>query len=126
MEYKQVFWITNFSDRNVSLSDLGITIPAGKTVNLLDTKHYSFTLSILEKSASSGSLFNKKHLVAVRKVPPTSIPLPSATIAVHRIIPSLRSVVKHQEVNFDELKINDEEYASNQSDLADDDTIKYR
>lgn len=73
-EEEEVFWITNFSDRNVSLGDLYISIPARSSVNLLDKDHYSFTKEQLLKSAESGSIIKKKHLIAVRKVPPQMIP----------------------------------------------------
>jgi hypothetical protein len=37
---EETLWIANISDRNVSLSDLGITIKAYSNINLLDKKNY--------------------------------------------------------------------------------------
>ena len=36
------WWIINVSDMNVCLADLGITVPAGRSWNLLDSKHFTF------------------------------------------------------------------------------------
>ena len=52
---KMEFWVTNISSTNVSLSDLALTIKARSTVNLLDEKHYNFTLEQLLKSKASVS-----------------------------------------------------------------------
>lgn len=57
------FLIMNISNRDVSLSDLNVTIKAKKTVNLLDNRHYQLTLNQLEKSAQSGSLFKKSNIL---------------------------------------------------------------
>src|ERR1700757_2861428 len=67
------FWVTNISNRNVSLTDLNLTIPAFRSVNLLDQKHYKYTLEQLQKSQESGSLFRKKSILFVRQVAPTVI-----------------------------------------------------
>lgn len=53
----------NISNRDVSLSDLNLTIRAKRTINLLDSKHYSFTFEQLQKSLESGSLFKKRHIL---------------------------------------------------------------
>jgi hypothetical protein len=70
---EEAFWVTNFSDRNVSLGDLYISIPAKSSVNLLDSRHYKFTKEQLEKSVTSGSIYKKRHLIAKRNVPPHMI-----------------------------------------------------
>ena len=67
---EEQFWVMNISNRNVSLSDLGLTIPAFKTVNLLDSKHYSLDKETLEASAESGSLYKKKSKIKKCKVIP--------------------------------------------------------
>src|SRR5579885_2867901 len=64
------FWVTNICNRNVSLADLDLTIKAFTSVNLLDKKHYPYTLEQLQKSATSGSLFAKKNMIVPRKNPP--------------------------------------------------------
>jgi hypothetical protein len=67
------FWITNLTNRNVSLADLNLTIKAFSTVNLLDSKHYSYTREQLEKSKESGSLFIKRKMFGFRTVAPKII-----------------------------------------------------
>ena len=107
--YEKTFWITNFSNRNVTLSDLYISIMAGSSVNLLDKKHYSFTEEQLEKSLSSGSLFIKRHLIAKRKIPPQMIPKAEITINPYAILPTRSSSIyeiKHQ--NYEELNVGEE------------------
>src|SRR6185437_12032943 len=64
------FWITNISKRNVSLGDLNLTVPAFSSINLLDKRHYHLTEEQLLNSAKSGSLYVKRSMVVVRKVPP--------------------------------------------------------
>jgi len=60
------FWVTNISNRNVTLADLALNIKAFHTVNLLDARHYSYTLLQLQQSQKTGSLYNKRHLIKIR------------------------------------------------------------
>jgi hypothetical protein len=63
------FLIYNKSKLNVSVGDLHITIPAGKTIDLLNNKT-GLTLEELQKSYSSGSLYKKRDkLVKVESIP---------------------------------------------------------
>lgn len=114
---KAAFWITNTSNRNVSLGDLNLTVKAYSSVNLLDDKHYHYNIEQLKLSALSGSLFKKKHLISIRKVPPvfTRIDIP---IKTDSYIPSReRSNVEIKEENYEELNISDEQFAEQNSDL---------
>jgi len=71
---KYEFWITNISQTyDVSLADLRLTIRRGESRNLLDGKHYSYTLEQLQKSAESGSIKTKSKVIKVRDVPPKII-----------------------------------------------------
>ena len=118
MKDKREFWISNISNRNVSLSDLYISVPAMSTINLLDTKHYPFTLEQLQKSASEGSLFRKRNMIVVRKVGPystniihdiqldTSSPMPQRSHSAYEI----------KEEKFEELEVSDEEFAEQTAD----------
>jgi hypothetical protein len=129
---KYHFWVTNYSNRNVSLSDLNLTIPAFRTVNLMDTKHYQYTFKQLQKSAESGSLFLKKDKLFVRQDHPdvpeskqinllsTEISLP---INREAIIPSReRSTLVFKEEKYEELQITDEEFADENAEMANMDT----
>lgn len=55
---------------NVCLRDLNLTVKAQSHANLLDEKHYNYTLEQLQKSAESGSIFRKSDKIKVRKIPP--------------------------------------------------------
>ena len=132
---KQEFWVTNFSSRNVTLADLAINIKAFTTVNLLDKKHYSYTLEQLVKSKESGSIFSKRDKILVRKLPPPAVVKERVPFLKEAIIPSReRSLFSITEIEYDELKISDdkelqkkldEEYARENADLAEADTQKF-
>jgi hypothetical protein len=120
------FWVTNFSPRNVTLADLSLNIRAFTTVNLLDKKHYSYTLEQLLKSKESGSLFNKRHLVKPRDVAPPKKEPSQAPILHDSAIPDrYRSLYKINETMYEELEVSeidqkkqDEIYAQENADLA--------
>lgn len=126
---EQHFWVTNYSNRNVSLADLALTIPAFRTVNLMDTKHYQYTLEQLQKSAESGSLHMKRDKIFVRPVHLSEVP-ESTYIDLLAVedkvkfkreasIPSReRSTLVIKEEKYDELNITDEEFASENADTA--------
>lgn len=114
------FWVSNISNMNVSLSDLGLTIPAHKSVNLLDKRHYSFNKEDLILSATSGSLFKKKSKVVVRKIPP-AIEAPKIPEVDHNaIVPSRRrSIIQIEKIQYEELDISDDTFAQQAADLID-------
>lgn len=60
------FWVTNTCyNKDVSLGDLRVTIRAGQTVNLLDSKHYYYTIEQLRESAESGSLKRRSKIIKI-------------------------------------------------------------
>lgn len=122
------FWVTNRSNRNVTLADLALNIPAFRTVNLMDTNHYYYTLEQLKKSAQSGSLFKKRDKMFIRMEVPD---VPEGKYIDHKAIvddmtinreahmPSReRSTLVIKEEKYEELNISDEEYASENADTA--------
>ena len=116
---KDSFWLTNMSNRNVSLADLNLTIKAYSCVNLLDSRHYYYTLEQLQKSEKSGSIFKKRDKVIVRKVKPevlqANIPLLRETF-----IPSReKSILEIKEEVYEELNVSDEEFAKENADMVD-------
>lgn len=124
---KPSFWVTNRSNRNVTLSDLALNIKAFTTINLLDEKHYHYTIDQLEHSRLSGSLFKKKGLVAVRNVAPPEPEKNTIPIVKDAPFPSKeRSLFVISQVEYDELKFDnkedqnklDEEYAKENADLT--------
>ena len=112
------FWVTNISNMNVTLTDLAINIPAYRTVNLMDTKHYQYNLDQLQKSATSGSIFKKRNKIIVRKTAP-EIHKEEKPINRQSIIPSReRSVLEIKDEKYEELQITNEEFADENSELA--------
>jgi hypothetical protein len=108
LKAEKAFWITNTSDRNVTLSDLNISVPARSSINLLDTRHYHLTETQVKTSAAKGSIFIKRDKIVVRKVPPVikgqksisfnnTISIPGRTKSIYEI---------HQE-DYAELQIGD-------------------
>jgi hypothetical protein len=112
------FWLTNFTKRNVSLADLNLTVKAFSSVNLLDKKHYDYTLEQLIKSATQGSIFKKNNMLAVRQVAPVVIKM-NVPFDRETFIPSReRSTFSIKEENYDELNVSDEEFAKENADLV--------
>lgn len=128
---KLEFWVTNASPMNVTLADLALNIRAFTTVNLLDKKHYNYTLDQLIKSRDSGSIFKKRDKILFRVTAPL-VEKNHIPIARESVIPSReRSIFSITEVEYDELKISedkeiqkklDEEYANENADLIETDT----
>jgi len=106
-------WVINTSKFNVSLSDLRLTIPAGRTYNLL-SKHFRYTEEELEKSITSGSLFKKSNKIKLRGAP---VKLTKPTLEISNDFREVRkrTMVKVEEFNYDELpSLNDDSYLSDQ------------
>jgi len=113
------FWITNISKMNVCLRDLNLTVKARSSINLMDLKHYRYTLEQLQKSAESGSLYRKSDKIKVCNVAPTfrnkHIQLSKEPLA--RVNNPLFSTATVVEEKFEELLDNDIEMASDIADI---------
>jgi len=119
---KKDFWVTNICNRNVSLADLNLTIKAFSSVNLLDSRHYSYTFEQLKQSEISGSIFKKSTKIKVRKVPPTAIKTNMLVTRDAHIPGRERSVFEIKNDHYEELTVSDEQFAKENADLADLDT----
>lgn len=118
--FSEQFWVTNISNMNVSLADLALSIPARKTVNLLDTRHYSFTKEQLEASHTNGSLFKKRSKIKKRKVPPIIETRQMLEVDFNAIVPSRRrSIVQIENIQYEELDLSDDIFAQQVADLTD-------
>jgi hypothetical protein len=123
---KMEFWVSNISPRNVTLSDLALNIKAFSTVNLLDSKHYKYTVEQLIKSKESGSIFKKRDKIVVRNLPPPNDDRNKIQIVFGSIIPDrARSLYNIKEEDYEELRLNEEDqkkqdeiYAQENADLA--------
>ncbi len=130
---KPVFWVTNVSPMNVTLADLAVNIRAFTTVNLLDEKHYKYTLDQLLKSEENGSIFKKRDKIKVRTLPPPELKKEEMSILRDAVIPSReRSLFVIENKEYDELKFDDkdqqkqdEEYAKENADSAQADAVDY-
>lgn len=126
------FWVTNASPMNVTLADLALNIKAFSTVNLLDKRHYQYTLEQLQKSASSGSLFKKRDKIRVRNVAPPDPEKQKAPVSLSSYLPDrARSIYQVDDTEYDELKVSeedqqkqDEAYAKENADLAEIDILR--
>lgn len=118
------FWVTNISNRNVSLADLNLTIKAYASVNLLDNRHYYYTLAELQKSATEGSLYKKSNMIVIRKVPPPNFPINKPTLQETFIPSRERSILQIKEEKYEELNVSDETFADQNADLAEIDRKK--
>lgn len=115
----KTFWVTNISDRNVSLSDLNLTIRANSSVNLLDKKHYSLTEEQLNKSLESGSIFTKKDKIKKRIVPPVIEQEKRMTMDYNSALPSKTySIYEIKQEKYEELEISDDEFAEQNIELS--------
>src|SRR5258706_16154818 len=123
---RRALWVANMSGMNVTLADLALNIRAFSSVNLLDDRHYKYTVEQLLKSKESGSLFKKRDKIAVRDVPPPDPEKNRIQIVYGSIIPDrTRSLYKVNEEEYEELKVSqedqkkqDEIYAQENADLA--------
>lgn len=105
------FWVTNICKRNVSLADLNLTIKAFTSVNLLDKRHYSYTLDQLNKSHESGSLFAKSSMIKKREIPPIIEEAKKMLYQQDSVIPDrARSVLVIKDEKYEELSAFDDSF----------------
>lgn len=122
------FWIVNISKKNVCLRDLALTIYSRRSMNLLDSKHFSYTLEQLETSAASGSIFAKSTMIKVRKVAPQPAVKPGIYVLNEpRNLPLRSQVVIVNKKLEDLLAVDDDALVSDQKfamDFISDDEVK--
>lgn len=131
---RKTFWITNISNRNVTLSDLGISIRALSIADLSDPKRYPhLSYEQIEKSYASGSLFLKKHMIRKREIQPvidedtfkmvnthfstsdtnTALMMGKLQMDPNALLPSRqRSVLEIKIEEYEELSLSDDKEAS--------------
>lgn len=105
------FFVINISNRNVCLSDLALTIPAGRCYDLLND-NFSFTIDQLKDSLTSGSLHTKRDKIKVGKGRPQINEVPRRELSEYPIITRNRSAVQVVEPKYEELIFSDEDYAN--------------
>lgn len=114
------FWITNISNKDVTLHDLGVTIRARTSINLLNSRHYSLSLAQLQESLEKGSLFSRRNMVIKKKNPPTIDSLSFKMAVDHNaIIPNrTRSIYEIKQENYEELIVSDEQFADENAETV--------
>ncbi len=118
------FWITNITNTNVNLTDLGFTVKPWMTINILDSRHYYFTKEQILKSVESGSLYKRRDKIVVRKTPPILNKPHLVTVDENSITPnkSKSSIVvvekNYEDLNFPELSIKDDDFAERNAEVA--------
>lgn len=107
MNKNKEFWISNISNRNVTLSDLNLSIKAMTSINLLDSKRYFFTEEHLNKSLSSGSLFLKRDKIVKRVIPPQAVTGNKTAFDINAAIPNKpRSIFEIKIEKYEELDVS--------------------
>ncbi len=106
------FWVTNITNKNVCLRDLALTIPAWTSMNLLDKKHFYYTIEQLEKSSEDGSLYKKSNKIKIRREAPQYVIEPGVQLYKGFIPRKPRSSVKMEEIKYEDLDMSDEEFAN--------------
>jgi len=130
---RESFWVVNISPKQILLEDLATSIKPFTTVNLLDPRHYKYTLEQLNKSKESGSIYKKGLFIKVRECapPPTPIDM-SKLIDKASSMPSReKSIFVIEEKEYEELYVGDseeqerkkidEQIAKEHADLEDED-----
>ena len=113
------FWITNISNRDVSLGDLYLTVRSYKSLNLLDHKHYHYSWEQIYKSFTSGSIFKKRDKIAARKNPPY-VAKKTLTLDRNAVLPSReKSIFEIKQETYEELSLSDEQFAAENAESSD-------
>lgn len=108
---RPAFFVINVSDRNVCLSDLALTVPAGRCYDLLND-NFSFTIEQLKASLKDGSLYRKRDKIKIGKGRPQTVEVGQREVSEYPIITRNRSAVKVDEPVFEDLVISDDDYAN--------------
>lgn len=117
---KQI-WVKNISDRDVSLTDLNLTIKSNKSINLLDSKRYHLTEEQINNSLKSGSLYKKSSKIKLLANPP-NINKSLMQIMPKTSIPTrARSGIPIIAPNYTELEISDDAFAEELAETAEQD-----
>ena len=108
------------------MSDLRLTIRKGESRNLLDSRHYSYSLEAVQKSAESGSIHAKSNVIKVREVRPQPVMKSGIYVAKYgRLSPGLRHKVEIVIPMYEELDVDikevQEKFAAAEADIVEDD-----
>ena len=97
------------------IGDLGFCLRSYQSANLLDKKHFHFTWEQIFKSATSGSIFNKRNKIAIRKFAPRKDGKKIALDVEAVLEERSKSIFEIKKEKFAELDLTDEEFAEENS-----------
>jgi len=125
---KHEYWVTNIASKtDVMLADLRLTVRARESRNLLDSRHYSYTIEQLKESAENGSIKAKSKFIKVRDLPPRYAVPTGIFVSKHgRLVPQVRNKVEITDIKYEELdgmgdKQIEEKFAAEDADIINDD-----
>jgi hypothetical protein len=121
-------WITNISQvKDIRISDLGITIIHGQSINLLainkkGRSRYCVNRDQIDKSLTSGDIYKKQNIIKIRKVPPVvfNTKLESSDFLDSSSFRTKRKYAEIETPNYPDLDIEDgleEEFAAENAEL---------
>lgn len=103
-------WVTNVTKRDILVGDLGVKIPAMRTVDLLDNRHSILTLDKVKKSLESGSLARrlatKPKQILIRQSEPEPPLARQIDLSKVTFPNKKRSTIKFEEKVFEELELD--------------------
>jgi len=124
---KEELWVSNISNTDVSLSDLGITIQKYTTVDLFNFKKYPFlNKQLVIQSIQTGSISKRPNKLIIRLLPPEKKKIKNLPVSDKPLTGSLyqKNAVKVDKEVFEELDLPDEVYAEENADFAEFDRNK--
>ena len=124
---KEELWVTNVNRfQDITLGDLAITIPRGRSINLLAKKKngislYNVTRKQIDKSFESGSLFKKSLHIKKRNLAP-EIEYPKvievAPVLDTSVTRTVRKAAEVEKLEFPDLDVDDDSVASKEAFAA--------
>lgn len=125
------FWIINITNKVIIIGDLNLEIGPFKTLNLMDSKHFSYTYKMLEESKTNGSLYKKRNVIKIRTKP---LEKKSNNILINYhtydkenkawsfdtkgIMPSRKkSIYEITQEKYEELNVSDEDFAETNAEI---------
>lgn len=99
------YWLTNISKTAVRISDLGITLQPGKSINLLHPKLH-LSINVIEESVNNGSIKSRQSSLLIRRQPPLNKNnnIIQKEVSAYPIIRRNPSAVRIVEKTFDEFE----------------------
>lgn len=127
---RREYWITNIStSKDISISDLRITVPATKSLNLLDSNHHTYTYEQLEKSRLTGGIKERSRWLKVRDVAPQKQIRPGIHLTKNARIAKLRApsvkikYKKYEELGDKEEQLAEEQFAAEEAEIIHNDNV---